>query len=112
MPGLSRCPQSSGAISLRQVRPTRTSDARGRGEAAAGEGARELEVPGGVMILRKADDLDSWYFLQLRSDPVAARNSRKPVPTKEEHDRWWRSADETRYVMYGTFFVGEKEVAA
>ena len=53
-----------------------------------------------MVTLRKADDADSWFFWTLRTDPDAARASHRPPPTREEHDRYWKSYCDERYVIY------------
>jgi GNAT superfamily N-acetyltransferase len=50
------------------------------------------------MILRIATDADSDYFFALRADPTAALMSRRLVPTRTQHDRWWHTTHDLKYV--------------
>lgn len=50
------------------------------------------------MILRPARDADSDYFFTLRSEPTAALMSRRLVPTHEQHEKWWRTTHDLKYV--------------
>lgn len=50
------------------------------------------------MILRPAQETDKDLFFVLRSDPVAARMSRRGQITKEMHERWWKKTSDARYV--------------
>ena len=52
------------------------------------------------MILLPATDADSDYFFTLRSDPAAALMSRRLVPTRAQHDRWWAETHDLRYVAW------------
>lgn len=51
-----------------------------------------------MLTLRPATDADSWYFFSLRNEPTAVRMSRRGVVTPAEHDRWWRTTSDMRYV--------------
>lgn len=50
------------------------------------------------MNLRPATDSDSDYFFALRSDPTAALMSRRLVPTRASHDKWWHETHDLKYV--------------
>lgn len=50
------------------------------------------------LTLRWAYPEDCEYFYQLRCDPAACAMSRRPAPTREEHDRWWHTTGEYRLV--------------
>lgn len=51
-----------------------------------------------MLTLRPATDADSWFFFSLRNEPTAVRMSRRGVITPAEHDLWWRTTSDLRYV--------------
>lgn len=53
---------------------------------------------GATMILVPAEDADSYFFWMLRCDPDFCHWSRRPAPTWEEHQRWWKVTSDDRFV--------------
>lgn len=66
-----------------------------------------------AVILRAATLADSDYFFTLRTDETAALMSRRLVPTRGQHDKWWHETHDLKYVAevlgerVGTVRVGK-----
>lgn len=65
------------------------------------------------MILLPATDADNDYFFTLRTDETAALMSRRLVPTRAQHDKWWHTTHDLKFVAWaseervGTVRVGK-----
>lgn len=51
-----------------------------------------------AVTLRPAGGSDLMYFFKLKTDPQAARMSRRAPPDMDQHLRWWTQTSDYRYV--------------